>query len=177
MSSWPSLVPRFISSFHVRESLGMRLHLAWLSLYVMFLTLRFLPDFYLTAMEPNPWLWDKLWEWPGNEVIMLLYRRSCRYFQMKTEDGHMTSQEKHRNPLSPGVLPLDMGLLCSSQETPFTFSSTWEGPNNEVMALAPRHSLIRSYLTAIISPTCWTSIMSSVCSAFTLSEFGRSLGT
>ena len=41
MSSWPSLVPRFISSFHVRESLGMRpgCH------FVMFLTLRFLPDF------------------------------------------------------------------------------------------------------------------------------------
>ena len=144
----------------------------------MFLTLRFLPDFYLTAVEPNTWLWDnKLWEWPVNEAIMLLYRRSCRYFQMKTEDGHMTSQEKHQSLLSPGVLPLDMGLLCSSQETHFTFSSTWEDPNNEVMASAPRHSLIRSYLIAIISPTCWTSIMSSVCSAFMLSEFGRSLGT
>ena len=112
------------------------------------------PKFYLTAVGDNPWLSDKIWEWPGNEAIMFLYRRSCRYFQMKTEDGHMTSQEKHRSPLSLEVLPLDMGLLCSSQETRSTFSSTWEGPNNAVMASVPRHSSIRSYLAATISPIC-----------------------
>ena len=67
------------------------------------------PRFYLAAVEKidfSPWLWDKVWEWPGNEA------RDCSLMQKGSQVTMTSTSISTRVPLHVVVLLVITITLC-----------------------------------------------------------------